>query len=126
MKTDLQIAQEAEIVPITDIAKQAGLAESELEPYGWYKAKVHVGVLERLKDRAPAKYIDVTAITPTPLGEGKTTTKSMSPRLESNSIALSALRARFASTMSTSATVSTAFAPTSLRSFFGVSTTAVT
>jgi len=74
MKTDLQIAQEAEIVPIMDIAKQAGLAESELEPYGWYKAKVHVGVLERLKDRAPAKYIDVTAITPTPLGEGKTTT----------------------------------------------------
>ncbi|MCD6302081.1 MAG: formate--tetrahydrofolate ligase, partial [Anaerolineae bacterium] len=74
MKTDLQIAQEAEIVPITDIAKQVGLAESELEPYGWYKAKVHVGVLERLKDRAPAKYIDVTAITPTPLGEGKTTT----------------------------------------------------
>ncbi len=74
MKTDLQIAQEAEIVPILDIAKKVGLAESDLEPYGWYKAKVHLDVVERLKDKPNAKYIDVTAITPTPLGEGKTTT----------------------------------------------------
>jgi formyltetrahydrofolate synthetase len=74
MKTDLQIAQEAEIVPILDIAKKVGLAESDLEPYGWYKAKVHLDVVERMKDKPNAKYIDVTAITPTPLGEGKTTT----------------------------------------------------
>ncbi|MGC9358959.1 MAG: formate--tetrahydrofolate ligase [Anaerolineae bacterium] len=74
MKTDLQIAQEAEIVPILDIAEKIGLAESDLEPYGWYKAKVHLDVLERFKDKPNAKYIDVTAITPTPLGEGKTTT----------------------------------------------------
>jgi len=74
MKTDLQIAQEAELVPILDVAKQVGLAQDDLEPYGWYKAKVHLDVAERLKNKPNAKYIDVTAITPTPLGEGKTTT----------------------------------------------------
>ena len=74
MKTDLQIAQEAELVPILDVAKQVGLTQDDLEPYGWYKAKVHLDVAERLKNKPNAKYIDVTAITPTPLGEGKTTT----------------------------------------------------
>ncbi len=74
MKTDLQIAQEAELVPILDIAQSVGLTKDDLEPYGWYKAKVHLDVAQRLKDKPNAKYIDVTAITPTPLGEGKTTT----------------------------------------------------
>ncbi|MGI6380093.1 MAG: formate--tetrahydrofolate ligase [Anaerolineae bacterium] len=74
MKTDLQIAQEAELVPILDIAQGVGLTKDDLEPYGWYKAKVHLDVAQRLKDKPNAKYIDVTAITPTPLGEGKTTT----------------------------------------------------
>jgi len=74
VKTDLQIAQEAELVPILDIAEGVGLTKDDLEPYGWYKAKVHLDVAQRLKDKPNAKYIDVTAITPTPLGEGKTTT----------------------------------------------------
>ena len=74
MKTDLQIAQEAELVPILDIAQGVGLTKDDLEPYGWYKAKVHLDVAQRLKSKPNAKYIDVTAITPTPLGEGKTTT----------------------------------------------------
>jgi methylenetetrahydrofolate dehydrogenase (NADP+)/methenyltetrahydrofolate cyclohydrolase/formyltetrahydrofolate synthetase len=74
VKTDLQIAQEAELVPILDIAQGVGLTKDDLEPYGWYKAKVHLDVAQRLKDKPNAKYIDVTAITPTPLGEGKTTT----------------------------------------------------
>jgi methylenetetrahydrofolate dehydrogenase (NADP+)/methenyltetrahydrofolate cyclohydrolase/formyltetrahydrofolate synthetase len=72
--SDLEIAQAAEIKPILEIAEQVGLAEEELVPYGWYKAKVRLDVLERLRDRPNGKYIDVTAITPTPLGEGKTTT----------------------------------------------------
>jgi len=72
--SDLDIAQEAPIDPILDIAARCGLEEEELELYGKYKAKVHLDVLKRLKDRPLGKYIDVTAITPTPLGEGKTTT----------------------------------------------------
>jgi methylenetetrahydrofolate dehydrogenase (NADP+)/methenyltetrahydrofolate cyclohydrolase/formyltetrahydrofolate synthetase len=72
--SDLEIAQAAEMKPILEIAEQVGLNEEELVPYGWYKAKVRLDVLERLKDRPNGKYIDVTAITPTPLGEGKTTT----------------------------------------------------
>jgi len=74
MLSDLEIAQKAKLLPILDIAKRVGLKECDLEPYGWYKAKVHLNVVERFKDRSNAKYIDVTAITPTPLGEGKTTT----------------------------------------------------
>ena len=74
MPSDLEIAQAAKLKPILDIAASVGLSQSDLEPYGWYKAKVHLDVIERLKDRPNAKYIDVTAITPTPLGEGKTTT----------------------------------------------------
>jgi formyltetrahydrofolate synthetase len=72
--SDLEIAQAAELRPILEIAKKVGLLEEELVPYGWYKAKVSLDVLERLKDKPNGKYIDVTAITPTPLGEGKTTT----------------------------------------------------
>ena len=72
--SDLDIAQAAELRPILGIAEKVGLLEEELVPYGWYKAKVQLSVLDRLKDKANGKYIDVTAITPTPLGEGKSTT----------------------------------------------------
>jgi formate--tetrahydrofolate ligase len=73
--SDLEIAQAAKMRPIMDVALEAGLLEEELDLYGRYKAKVHFDeVLERLKDRPNGKYICVTAITPTPLGEGKTVT----------------------------------------------------
>jgi formate--tetrahydrofolate ligase len=58
--------------PIIEIAKQIGLTEDDIELYGKYKAKIKLEVLEKLKDRPSGKYIDVTAVTPTPLGEGKT------------------------------------------------------
>ncbi|UCB57760.1 MAG: formate--tetrahydrofolate ligase [Candidatus Omnitrophota bacterium] len=74
MKNDLEIARKADLKPIKTIAKNLGLKEKELELYGDYKAKVSLSVLERLKKRKNGKYIDVTAITPTPLGEGKTVT----------------------------------------------------
>ena len=72
--SDLEIAQAARLRPIRDVAAEVGLTEDDLDYYGKYKAKVHLDVLQRFKDRPNAKYIDVTAITPTPLGEGKTTT----------------------------------------------------
>ena len=72
--SDIEIAQEAKIKPILQIAKEYGIKESELELYGPYKAKIKLEILERLKNKPNGKYIDVTAITPTPLGEGKTTT----------------------------------------------------
>src|SRR5512146_2921391 len=72
--SDIDIAQEAELKPIAMLAEEVGLLPEELELYGNYKAKVRLDVLERLKDVPDGKYIDVTAITPTPLGEGKTTT----------------------------------------------------
>jgi len=72
--SDLEIAQAAKLLPITQIAQKLGIEEGELEPYGKYKAKVSLEILERLKDRPNGKLITVTAITPTPLGEGKTVT----------------------------------------------------
>lgn len=72
--SDIEIAQEATMKPITQIAEEVGIEEDELILYGPNKAKVSLSILERLKDRPNGKYIDVTAITPTPLGEGKTTT----------------------------------------------------
>lgn len=72
--SDIEIAQEATLKPISQIAEEVGLLPAELEFYGNYKAKVHLSVRDRLADRPNGKYIDVTAITPTPLGEGKTTT----------------------------------------------------
>jgi methylenetetrahydrofolate dehydrogenase (NADP+)/methenyltetrahydrofolate cyclohydrolase/formyltetrahydrofolate synthetase/formate--tetrahydrofolate ligase len=72
--SDLEIAQAAKLRPIVEIAAKIGLSPDDLELFGKYKAKVHLDVLERLKDRPNGRYIDVTAITPTPLGEGKTTT----------------------------------------------------
>ncbi len=74
LKSDLKIAQEAPIKPISEIAEAIGLTEDNLELYGKYKAKVTLDVLERNKDKPNGKYIDVTCITPTPLGEGKTVT----------------------------------------------------
>ena len=74
MPSSLEIAQEAKLRPITEIAEAAGLLADEIEPYGRYKAKIDLGVLERLADHPDAKLIDVTAITPTKAGEGKTTT----------------------------------------------------
>jgi len=72
--SDIDIAQAAKIKPILEIARELGVRENELELYGPYKAKVKLEILERLKNKPNGKYIDVTAITPTPLGEGKTTT----------------------------------------------------
>ncbi len=72
--SDIEIAQEAYLKPITEIAEETGLLPEELEIHGEYKAKVRLSVLERLKEVPDGKYIDVTAITPTPLGEGKSTT----------------------------------------------------
>ncbi len=71
---DIDIAQAAVLKPIAQVAEEAGLLPDEIELYGNYKAKIKLDVLERLKDVPDGKYIDVTAITPTPLGEGKTTT----------------------------------------------------
>jgi methylenetetrahydrofolate dehydrogenase (NADP+)/methenyltetrahydrofolate cyclohydrolase/formyltetrahydrofolate synthetase/formate--tetrahydrofolate ligase len=72
--SDLDIAQAATPLPITEIAAQIGLSPDDLIMYGKTKAKVHLDVLKRLPEKPIAKYVDVTAITPTPLGEGKTTT----------------------------------------------------
>ncbi|HLF00109.1 MAG TPA: formate--tetrahydrofolate ligase [Gaiellaceae bacterium] len=74
MPSSLEIAQGAALRPITDIAADAGLEVDEVEQYGRYQAKVDLSVLERLAERPDAKLINVTAITPTPAGEGKTTT----------------------------------------------------
>ena len=74
MKTDIQIAQEAELFPIKDVAAQLGIEEDELELYGKYKAKLSNELMEKVKDNQNGKLILVTAINPTPAGEGKTTT----------------------------------------------------
>src|SRR5215216_6637753 len=72
--SDIDIAQESKIKPILQVASELGIRENELELFGPYKAKIKLEILERLKNKPNGKYIDVTAITPTPLGEGKTTT----------------------------------------------------
>lgn len=72
--SDIEIAQAAYVKPIMQVAEESGILPEELELYGPYKAKVKLEILDRLKDVPDGKYIDVTAITPTPLGEGKTTT----------------------------------------------------
>jgi len=74
MKSDLEIAQEAILLPVVEVARRLGLSEDDLDLYGKYKAKIHLDVLDRLAERPNGKYVTVTAITPTPLGEGKTTT----------------------------------------------------
>nr|HPI98959.1 formate--tetrahydrofolate ligase [Synergistales bacterium] len=74
MLTDIEIAQGAQMEPIVDIGRKLGIGEEELELYGRYKAKVSFDLWERVKDNPDARLILVTAITPTPAGEGKTTT----------------------------------------------------
>ncbi|MDR7418741.1 MAG: formate--tetrahydrofolate ligase [Armatimonadota bacterium] len=72
-RPDIEIAQAARLLPVVELARRLGLSEDDLDLYGRYKAKIHLDVLERLADRPNGKYVMVTAITPTPLGEGKTT-----------------------------------------------------
>ncbi len=74
MLSSLEIAQAAVMRPIADVAAEVGIEPDELELFGRYKAKVELSILDRLADRPDAKLINVTAITPTPAGEGKTTT----------------------------------------------------
>lgn len=74
LPSDLAIARAAEPAPITDIAHAAGIDDELLQPYGRDVAKVDLATIDRLADRPDAKYVVVTAVTPTPLGEGKTTT----------------------------------------------------
>ena len=74
MLSDIEIAQKAKILPIRTIAKRLGILPGELEVYGDYKAKISLSILDRINKRSNGKYILVTAITPTPLGEGKTVT----------------------------------------------------
>ncbi len=74
MLTDIEIAQAAKMQPITEIAKNANVPDDKLEPYGKYKAKVDLSLLRELDSKPDGKLILVTAITPTPAGEGKTTT----------------------------------------------------
>ena len=74
LPSDLEIAQQAELWPLTEVARQAGLPAEHLIPYGRHAAKVDLGVLDEASGRPPARMIVVTAVTPTPLGEGKTTT----------------------------------------------------
>ena len=72
--SDLEIAQAAKMERITNIAEKLGITDDELEPHGKYIAKIDLSAIERLKDNPDGKFITVTAITPTPLGEGKTVT----------------------------------------------------
>ncbi len=74
MLTDVQIAQSAEMKPIKEIAEQLGLGEEDLELYGKYKAKISLETISKVKDNRDGKLVLVTAINPTPAGEGKTTT----------------------------------------------------
>ena len=74
MKTDIQISQETELIPIRDVASQYGIGEDDLELYGKYKAKFSDELIKSVEDRPDGKLILVTAINPTPAGEGKTTT----------------------------------------------------
>ena len=74
MKSDIEIAQEALMLPIAEVAKSCGIEEEDLELYGKYKAKLSDSLWERIKNRPNGKLVLVTAINPTPAGEGKTTT----------------------------------------------------
>ncbi len=73
MLSDIEIAQNAKMKPITEIAASVGISSEEIEPYGHYKAKISDSVLDRLKDKPDGKLVLVTAVNPTPAGEGKTT-----------------------------------------------------
>ena len=73
MKTDIEIAQEAVMLPIKEVAEKIGLKEDDIELYGKYKAKISNEYYDSIKDKEDGKLILVTAINPTPAGEGKTT-----------------------------------------------------
>ena len=73
MLTDIEIAQNAKMKNITDIASDLGISADEIEPYGHYKAKISDSVMKRLADKKNGKLVLVTAVNPTPAGEGKTT-----------------------------------------------------
>ena len=72
--TDLEIGRAADLLPIEQVAAAAGIAPGFLEPYGRYIAKVSLAATVALSDRLPSKYVLITSVSPTPLGEGKTTT----------------------------------------------------
>ena len=74
MKSDIEIAQEAMMQPIKEVAASYGISEDDLELYGKYKAKLTDKLWDKVKDRPDGKLVLVTAINPTPAGEGKTTT----------------------------------------------------
>ena len=74
MKTDIEIAQETKLLPITEVAEQLDMTMDNLELYGKYKAKISDEYLKRIENNENGKLILVTAINPTPAGEGKTTT----------------------------------------------------
>ena len=84
MKTDIEIAQEAEMMPIKNVAEQLGITEDDIELYGKYKAKISNEYYEKIKDNEDGKLILVTAINPTPAGEGKTTVTKQLSRLENH------------------------------------------
>ena len=73
MLTDVQIAQNTKMLPIKEVASKIGLSEDDLELYGKYKAKIGFEAIDRMKDKEDGRLILVTAINPTPAGEGKTT-----------------------------------------------------
>ena len=75
MKTDIEIAQEANMLPIKEVAAKLGIKEDDLELYGKYKAKLSDELLEESAKNPDGKLVLVTAINPTPAGEGKTTTR---------------------------------------------------
>ena len=74
MPNDLQIARQAHLKPLEEIASEMGIAHHLLEPYGSAVAKIKLEAIDELSKRPEAKYVVISAITPTPLGEGKTTT----------------------------------------------------
>jgi formate--tetrahydrofolate ligase len=74
LPSDLEIARAATLLPIAEVADAAGLPPDRIEPYGRHVAKIDLGAIDDLKYRPRAKYVVITAVTPTPLGEGKTTT----------------------------------------------------
>ena len=74
MLSDIEIAQKAHMLPITEVAKKLGIGEEDIELYGRYKAKLSMDLIKRVQDKPDGKLILVTAITPTPAGEGKSTT----------------------------------------------------
>ena len=74
MLSDIEIAQSAKMLPITEIAEKLDILPEELEPYGRYKAKLSEDIFARLRNKPDGKLVLVTAINPTPAGEGKTTT----------------------------------------------------